>query len=355
MDTNNVDDFFRNWYQKYNELMGLPLYLTYNKFSAYYSITRTEEDFCAYYIKEYIPHFDEIRRVCRMVEGTLNYLDSTSYEELDDKCKPFEYVSYLLYEKIKNIATSTSLQELYEALDYILVKTFMGKNCDIIKFGNNNDEFDKRKELYFRGEILQWIKLKYESTFIFNRDFCKDYLNECSRFYNENIKDNYCKKFEHYAKELESFTNNFNETLRFLKEKQVNIEEKEIDLPIKSKCPPEVRIARLEQQEPNLASDDQPMAQDSASFHPLSVPSDSPNSDTNVTAASVSGTLIGICLLSLFLWKFTPLGSRIQHKIFGIKNNHNLENKANEKIIDTSDNEDIYSYNNEYNIQYHSA
>ncbi|SBT02781.1 PIR Superfamily Protein [Plasmodium ovale curtisi] len=355
MDTNSIDNFFHNWYQRYDELMGLPLYLTYSQFSSYYSITRTQGDFCEYYIQKGIPHFGEIRRVCSTVEGILNHLYSESYEELDDECKPFEYVSYFLYDKIKNIATSTNLQLLYGALDSLLIKNLMGKNCDIIKFGNNNDEFDKRKELYFRGEILQWIKLKYKAKFIFNHHFCKDYLNECSRFYNENIKDNYCKEFEHYAKELGSFANNFNETLTFLKEEQVNIDEKEIDLPIKSKCPPEVHTAKLAPQEPNLANDGQSVEQDSASFQTWSVTLDSPNSDTNVTAASVSGTLIGISLLSLFFWKFTPLGSRIQHKIWGIKNNHNLENKTNENIIDTYDNEDIYSYNNEYNIQYHSA
>ncbi|SBS89363.1 PIR Superfamily Protein [Plasmodium ovale curtisi] len=355
MDTNSIDNFFNDWYQRYNELMGLPLYLTYDKFSAYYSITRTGADLCAYYIEKDIHRFDEIHRVCRTVEGILNHLDSDSYKELDDKCKPFEYVSYFLYDKIKNITNGTNLQELYGALDYILFKTIMGKNCDIIRFGNNNDEFDKRKELYFRGEILQWIKLKYETKFKYNHAFCKNYINECSRFYNKNIKDNYCEKFEHYAKELESFTNNFNETLRFLKGKQVNIEKTEIDLPNKSKCPSEGHGDRLTSQETNLGNNGQLKAEDSVSFHPLSVQLDSPNSNTNVTAASVSGTLIGISLLSLFFWKFTPLGSRIQHKIWGIKNNHNLENKTNENIIDTYDNEDIYSYNNEYNIQYHSA
>lgn len=45
----------------------------------------------------------------------------------------------------------------------------------------------------------------------------------------------------------------------------------------------------------------------------------------------------------------------IQHKIWKIKNNHNLKNETDEIIVDTSEIEDMYSYNNEYNIQYHSA
>ncbi|SBS91124.1 PIR Superfamily Protein, partial [Plasmodium ovale curtisi] len=81
----------------------------------------------------------------------------------------------------------------------------------------------------------------------------------------------------------------------------------------------------------------------------------SPYAYTNVNAGIVSGTLFGTLLLSLFFWKFTPLGSRIQHKIWSTKNNYNIENKTDEIILDTSDNEDIYSYNNEYHIQYNSA
>ncbi|SBT55997.1 PIR Superfamily Protein [Plasmodium ovale wallikeri] len=64
---------------------------------------------------------------------------------------------------------------------------------------------------------------------------------------------------------------------------------------------------------------------------------------------------VGIFLIFFLLYKFTPFGSRIQHKIWDKGNNYNLEHQNDEIILDTSTNEDIYSYKNKYNIQYHSA
>ncbi|SBS95407.1 PIR Superfamily Protein [Plasmodium ovale curtisi] len=331
MDTNTIDQFFDKWPKRSSSI-----------------------DSCSYYIETSTPHFDEFRKVCRAVEKTLNYLNPDIYKELDN-CKPYEYISYFLYDKIKNIDTNNYFQNFYEIFPSILNSYGKVQNCNIIKFDTNKDEFHKKYELYFRGEILHWIKLKYESDFYFDEDFCKDYINKCFKFYNEKIKDSDCKEFEHYEEELTKFSKNINETMTFLKGKKIDITEEEIQVHHKTRCPSKEEKDRVGQQVLNQAQPGQQMVHASTNPNPESVSIGSPNADTNVTAGTVSGTFIGISLLSLLFWKFTPLGSRIQHKIWNKGNNYNLENQNDEIILDTSTNEDIYSYNNKYNIQYQSV
>ncbi|SBT55306.1 PIR Superfamily Protein [Plasmodium ovale wallikeri] len=354
MDKNRVDQFFDKWHERYNDLMSLPLYIMYKNFSSNYSYTSSRDDLCSHFIQESTPDFGEFRKVCRTVEETLNNLDSEIYNELD-KCKPIEYLSYFIYDKIKNIPTSNKFETFYETLPSLLISYEKVMNCNIIKFDTNKDEFYKKYELYFRSEIIHWIKLKYETYFHLDKDFCKKYLKECFQFYNQNIKDNYCKKFEHYNEELTKFSNNFNETLKFLKEKEIDITEEEIHIDHKTGCPSDERKDSVEEQVLNQAQPGQQMVHVSDNPNPESVSIRSPNADTNITAGTVSGTLIGISLLSLLFWKFTPLGSSIQHKIWDKGSNYNLEHQNDEVILDTSNNEDIYSYDNKYNIQYHSV
>ncbi|SBT83736.1 PIR protein [Plasmodium ovale] len=360
MSTSSISDFFHNWHNRvyikilYDFLMNLPLYITYNNFSSNYSYAPSKYDLCSHYIEDSNPDFGEFRKVCRAVEKTLNSLDSGIYHELDN-CKPIEYLSYFVYDKIKNIPTSNKFQTFYGILSNILISYGKVKNCNIIKFDKNKDEFHKKYELYFRGEIMHWIKLKYESYFHNDQEFCKKYLNECFQFYNEKIKNNYCKEFVHYEEELTKFSNNFNETMRLLKTKKISVKEEEIQLPLKTGCSSNERKDSVGEQVLNQAQPVQQMVNVSAHPNPETVSMGSPNADTKVTAGTVSGTLIGISLLSLLFWKFTPLGSRIQHKIWNKGNNYNLEHQNDEIIIDTSNNEDIYSYNNKYNIQYHSV
>ncbi|SBS99138.1 PIR Superfamily Protein, partial [Plasmodium ovale curtisi] len=296
-----------------------------------------------------------LRQICRAVYKTLSELDLEIIKELDNKCKSYEYVSYFLYDKIKNIDTKNNFEDLYRTLDTILIYPVEGKKCDIIIFDLNKDTFDKKKELHFHSEILYWIKLKNESTFYFDEDFCKDYINKCFQFYNEKIKDSDCKEFKHYEGELIKFSNSFNETIKFLKGNGIDIAENEIELPIKTVCPSDEQSTELTERGRNQEYRDQEMGYDSSNSNPGSMSLDFPHANTNVNAGIVSGTLFGTLLLSLFFWKFTPLGSRIQHKIWNTKKNYNIENKTDEIILDTSDNEDIYSYNNEYHIQYNSA
>lgn len=282
--------------------MNLPLYTIYSKFSSIYSYKSSEYDLCSYHIQESTPHFSEFRKVCRAVEKTLIYLNPENYKELDN-CKPYEYISYFLYDKIKNIDTNNYFQTFYGILNSILSSHGKGKMCNIIEFNTNKDEFANKKELYFRGEIIHWIKLKYESYFQFFQDFCKNYLKECFQFYNQNIKDKYCKKLEHCEKEIESFSKNINETMTFLKEKKIDIMEEEIQLPPKTGCPSKEQKDSVEQQVHNQAHPGQQMVHVFTNPNPESVLIGSPNADTNVTAGTVSGTFLGISLLSLLFWK----------------------------------------------------
>ncbi|SBT73522.1 PIR protein [Plasmodium ovale] len=350
-----TDPILSNWDERYQSLMNLPLYRIYRKFNEYFSYKRYDSNICNNSTSEWSPHEDLLLPMCHNVKNILktskSMLRTYTLVNVNKYCT---YLNYFLYDQIKNSNINSNINEFYETLNNVEGIYDLKDECKIVNFNINKEQFDKKKELYFHGEILNWIKHKSTTFDSYYSSIFSTYFNECVNNYKKIIQDNYCQYMQHYKYELNTFLKNFKETKNILEQNNIIISSEDISLITKPTCSSEGRGEEL-------ASENVVLPGTNYQTVPTIVFPDSETtemaSDANTSANTgiVSGTLFGISLLSIFFLKFTPLGSRIQRKIWNKAKNYNLEHQNDEIILDTSTNEDIYSYNNEYNIQYHSA
>ncbi|SBT57061.1 PIR Superfamily Protein [Plasmodium ovale wallikeri] len=354
MDTKINDPILGDWDHKYPSLMNLPLNRIYRNFNDYFSYARDNSTICRSSISGLSSIDALLVSMCHKIDKILEVSESTvSLYDSVDVNKYCEYLSYFLYDQIINNNINSYSDELYEALNK--AKVIHGLNdCNIMNFKIGKKQFDKKKELYIHSEILNSIKNKHTTYNSYFSSIFTEYFNECVDSYKKITQDNYCQYIEYYKDELTTFINNFKETKNILEEKDITISAENISLLEKPTCLSEEGGKELVP-EKNLVPGIDYQTVPTIVFPDSETTKMASDANTSANTGIVSGTLFGISLLSIFFLKFTPLGSRIQHKIWNTKNNYNIENKTDEIILDTSDNEDIYSYNNEYHIQYNSA
>ncbi|SBT52047.1 PIR Superfamily Protein [Plasmodium ovale wallikeri] len=354
MSENIEDPTLRKWNENYPFLIGLPLYRIYNNFSTYYNIRKNENAICKSSIASNILHSNDIISVCQKTQKILNNIKSIATSlKLANSNKLYEYLSYFLYEKIRKFTTNNNFKELYQALNDIKeCDQLNGENCNIINFHNNNEEFDNKKELFFRNEIIQVIKDKYDIYFADEESFYKTYMNESAHLYNQVISANYCKYDQYYKKLLENFSYNFEETKIFLT--SIDISATCTALNTKPSCETEVRVTELLQ---TGVEDSQSHLQNEAiagSFGIDTLSSSTSNNGKGKTVGIISGMMFGILLLFLLFCKFTPLGTLLNHKIWKITNKFNRDYNTDDLTLDNLENEKMDLYNSTYKIQYHS-
>ncbi|SBT73604.1 PIR protein [Plasmodium ovale] len=335
--------------------MNFYLYRIYKIFSQIYDYPNNGYSICDNYLGENPKSIDNGHYICRKIDNILkNNIFSTSYK-LVTVNKYCEYLSYFTYDKIKNFPTRNNFDKLYEAL--IAAKgnhNIENVNCDIINFYSKKGEFDKMKELYFRSEILQEIKNNYDRIIVDDESFYKTYISESAKFYNEKVMPDFCNYDEYYKKIINKFSCNFDETKNFLKENIIEIS----DVNALSAIPTcesgendatlaEALVSDLHGQQQSKDSPGKPTTD--------AAPSSTPDTGKNSIAGIVSGVLMGTCSLLFIIYKFNPLGSTLPNKIWKTKENFNIEDKSDEFLLETSDNESMDLYNSMYNIQYHSS
>ncbi|SBT02910.1 PIR protein [Plasmodium ovale] len=355
MSTRTTDPILQELQIKYPILSRLPLFRIYNLFYNY-SIRPAVNSICSSYIKKYYENLSDTLSTCEKIENIIVYTKSiVSNFPLINIDKYCEHLSYFIYEKIKNITTKNNYEEFYKALNDANIRyKLKEKNCNITNFKNNEEGYDKKKELFFRSEILQWIKIKYGEMFSGDEAFCNKYFQDCVNFYNNNIKNEYCKLAKLHDNEIKSFLKNFRETKEFLKDKRVNITIDDTYLPQESICSPDPEI-KLSEQEPNSLTSDSSMISSTGHSNAETTPIGSPNSNTDKTLEILISAASGIVLVFPILYKFTPFGTWLHNRLRTNKGKVDLEAKTEEFDIDNFENEDITSYSDIYNINYHSA
>ncbi|SBT55303.1 PIR Superfamily Protein [Plasmodium ovale wallikeri] len=355
MSTSALDPILQKLDNEYPILRGLPLFRIYNKIDSY-SMRKPKDSICSHHINKSFSHSDSILSVCENVENI--FINSNSILALFPEVNINKYCKHLnfyIYEKIKNITTENNYEEFYKALNEANIKYILNHdNCNITNFKNNEEGYNKKKELFFRSEILQWIKIKYDKTFSGDETFCNNYLKDCAKFYNENIKNEYCKLAKLHGNEIKSFLTNFRETKKFLGDKRVNITIDDTHLPQESICAPDPEI-KLSEQESNSLTSDESMISSSGHSNTEVSPVDSANSDTDKTLEILLSISTGIVLVFPILYKFTPFGTWLHNRLRANKGKIDLEAKTEEFNIDNFENEDITSYSDIYNINYHSS
>ncbi|SBT84897.1 PIR protein [Plasmodium ovale] len=343
MTTNSADDFFAKLQDFFR---NLPLYSIYRDFSLLIGRFHRDHGLCHLYLEPSTDNYSVILPICLTVEEILRKVQLKSQYKISDAYNPCKFLSYLLYDKVKNISTENNFKDLYEAIDAMIFGSLNKENCKIIKF--NKEEFDKKKELYYRGETLYWFKNNYENSIFRNESTCSHYIRECEDFYNQNIEIKDCTKLKHYKSELKYFIENFNETKNNLQNRGIQISAKDIPLFEESTCQSESGSTELEQQGVVDLEDDGQELSRSGIFTDKTINLEDHEVPTNNSAGIVLGIMTGVFLLFFIHYKFTPFGT-------WLKNKFNLGDKTNEFSLNNSANENVDLYNEIYNIKYNSA
>ncbi|SBS94782.1 PIR Superfamily Protein [Plasmodium ovale curtisi] len=353
MATEHPDPFFNNW--QFDLLMKIPLYRIYNYFKQYYSYYSLSDKIDKNELIPYSKYTKEINPGCNTINNALKNLkkDLAQYELFDTK-KHCEYLSYFLHDKFKTITSEINFEQLYKEINNNKMMYYYldDQTCHIKKFDNYKGNFDNKKYLYFHSEMLHWIKEKYEKEFYHYQDFCNKCIQYSANFYNEKIKNNYCKEKESYETELQSFIENFKKTKEFLESKGMQITPTITELPTVPTCPAEKSIIALDTEShghSHAAPENNPVHGDSSTEIPPVV---NAINGADTTAGIALGTFSGISLLYFFFYKFTPFGSLISQKLGSTKKYFNLGEKSEELNLDAYDNDDNNLFNNEYHIQY---
>ncbi|SBT01942.1 PIR Superfamily Protein, partial [Plasmodium ovale curtisi] len=335
----------------YPPFMNLPLRMIYRKFSLYYNHKTLGSNICNNYIQDSHPELNTILPQCQKVNSILEKLKTLTVHELDVS-KLCEYLSYFLYDKIKNSISNSNVEELYEILNEIKKSYLNDDKCELKNYKMDIFAFKNKKNLYIYSDILNWIKEK--SVFsTFYSSYYNNYLDECVKSYKEAVNANNCKYFQHFKGELECLINNFNDTKKFLKQKGIIISEDAENIE-KYTCPSEADSA-LTLMVSTLSEDGKPM-QDINGPPDFEANSMSiPNNGKGITAGIASSMVTGMFLMFFFLYKFTHIPSWLHHKIRRIKEESDLEEKSDEFNLHTSENESMNLYKDEYNLNYNSS
>ncbi|SBT02607.1 PIR Superfamily Protein, partial [Plasmodium ovale curtisi] len=302
MATNSIDHFFEKWHERYTGLMSFPLYLMYRTFSTYYSYIPNGVDICSHNIPKSTPHYNIILPVCRAADSTLKQLYPEISKDLDNKCKPFAYISYLSYDKLKSISSSDHFQKLYETLKLIKSVNNLPNECHFTNFKIDEEAFNKKKKIFFHSEILYWMKKKS----IFTNSFLEEYnklFDDCINDYNEIINGDYCEYVEHYEPVLDKFSNNFEETKLSLKGTQLKISTQDIKLKPKPSCAENNMSNIPGESEPLPEQGDLQSLTTDEQFNSDTLPVQIPNNEKGKTIGILLGILFGIFLLFIFVYK----------------------------------------------------
>lgn len=167
----------------------------------------------------------------------------------------------------------------------------------------NSKKFDDMKKLYLHTQILYWIKNKENNIHEYNRSMYKNYLDECSKFYNEITDEEYCKLYTEYKSELENFEKQIQKTRDTLLRTLTGISINSLNKRENNICTAELRDPKEEAQELNSVHT-------SLASRPLDgYPNADINSETlphnrkNTSVGVISGVITGISLLLLFAYK----------------------------------------------------
>ncbi|SBT02795.1 PIR Superfamily Protein [Plasmodium ovale curtisi] len=350
-----TDPLLYKWDSKYKSLARLPLFRINNIFNKYYSLGQNINAICDSSIPEESLHFSDLRTACHNIDKILKNLIQIQLQSYIDINKRCEFLSYFIYDKVKNINTNNNFQELYKVLnDAKNSYNLNDDKCTILKFNINAEVFNKKKELFFRSDILHCIEKEYNNLFIDDHHFLNQYMSECADFYNEIIQNDFCKNDKLYEPELKRFHEVFNKTKDFLKGKSVTSVEN-IKFMEKPACIAEAEDSTLSGKVSLVSEDARQMLNVSDQHDDVTIPKDASNIGTHSSAGIILGITFGTFLLFLSVYKFTPFGTLLHDKIQKKKYIYGLEDKNTELLLDGSDNEDINLFSERYPIRYNSA
>ncbi|SBT55620.1 PIR Superfamily Protein [Plasmodium ovale wallikeri] len=343
------DPFFEKYEKDYPFLLELPLYAIYIQFHRNVMHGYQQHSSCDSQIKDENAHTNDIRQICKSVQTYLPQLKGMNDTfSLKDVSKTCEYLSYWIYDKIKYINNSPdNIKNLYNTINPTSTHGLSHECSNIKDFKIPADEFNKKKELFFHAENLYWIENKYSTIKNDDSTLYRKYLVKCAEYYNEIMRDNYCKGKGNYKSELTVFSTNFNKTKNFLNTNGIQIKIEDIKSPGIFECTPKEK-----------SREGGPDAQ--LDGHLQNPYSGHPNDDVGTTdPVTIAGTSLGIFsvmfLSYLYLHKFRVYQNFIRPLLQKkMKMLNNIEDDDNE-FLQIPEHDQMNLDNTSYRVNYHSA
>ncbi|SBS91412.1 PIR Superfamily Protein [Plasmodium ovale curtisi] len=348
------DPFLDQLGTKYPFLTQLPLCNIHKSFESHSGKVK-QYSLCDSLIDKKKDKFSEINIICKTADVLFKSLKPTSSgSDLNDVHKNCEYLKYWLYDRTKHInRPCDNVENLYATLNLFIKSLSLSKECpNISDFVVGQNKFNTKKELYFHTENLYWIKNKFSTVHVEDKYTYNKYLGECCRFYSKIVNDKYCNNESWCTLELIKFREHFNETRTFLSDNEIPISVDKINVIDNPICPSENGDVRAPIESPGYAA----VMGDLPSDEDFDTESDD-NSSTKIGTVilfPVIATIMGILLILLFLYKFTPFEPWLYRTIRG---KSKILDNLNEKIIGLFHNSRHHrnSLSNDFNIQYHSS
>ncbi|SBS91090.1 PIR Superfamily Protein [Plasmodium ovale curtisi] len=183
---------------------------------------------------------------------------------------------------------------------------------------NIGDDVYKKMNILFTYYSNYNNFLMYKNT---NPDFSCTHARKCAKIYEENIVN--CSIFEdEFCKKLKAFRGIL---MKHLVSLRMCADEQNIILSVDKKMTESTSKNQREE-----------------------------SSQATTISVSSFGTMMGVSLLSLFLYKVTPLGSWLSPRIGNLKKTLNIvDNEENESLFHYSESTLSNSTNEDYNIAYH--
>ncbi|SBT72681.1 PIR protein [Plasmodium ovale] len=332
--------------------MQLPLCNIYKSFQNHSGQVKNHS-FCDSLIEQQKGNFSIIKPICRIAEDILDELktklNSPEKNNVSNTCM---YLNYWLNDKTKLInRPCENITNLYLALGMHISKNSLSKECpNISDFVVDQNKFKIKKELYFHTENLHWIINKFSSVHVEDKSIYNKYLGECCRFYSKIVHEKYCNGESFCNSELINFRDIFKETRTFLSDKDISISVDEINAFNNPVCPSENGDVRASFGSAGYGT----VMDNSHSPDYYDADADDYSSEIEtVIVLPVIATIMGILLILLFLYKFTPLGPWL-YRIIREKNK--ILDSLNEQTIGLFHNSrHSNSLSNDLNIHYHST
>ncbi|KMZ88809.1 hypothetical protein PVBG_05721 [Plasmodium vivax Brazil I] len=221
------DDFFDKL-NKYPFLWDLPFSDLYELFTLSYNTKNTIKLECNDLLKN--DSTCDLRHICTSFSNILLRLKEKIEEKsVSSFAKECEFLNYWIYYNIKDSLECNNIKLFYERLNEIKSGSVpIGYTCDIQNLGISNVEFLTKRTLFFHAEILDWIINEYDGINNSDRVYYNQYLGEAYNFYKEIICKNDSALKKNCSQELKKFRETFNETIDFLKARNISITQENI-------------------------------------------------------------------------------------------------------------------------------
>ncbi|SBS82100.1 PIR Superfamily Protein [Plasmodium ovale curtisi] len=257
---------------------------------------------------------------------TLSYMTIPEMN-FNDRCRNLN--DWLFYQTKQIIIDDNVISKIFGELEEKASEFNYNKKCYYSAYNTNFNEPENIIKIKYFVDNITTIKSTLEENNSSSYCLCRNYIYECIDIYRKMIKQ-YCdtegKKNTQTCEQVKTFLT----TYSFYLSDWIQIKDKIISSTFTQKeylgeCAPKDEAKVL-----------------------IS------GKDDNRVVGGVTGTLAGACLSLLTLYKYSPVGSMLRSRLQSWNQKDNNLDEEQELLFDGTGNNNIYSDDMTYHIQYHS-